>query len=194
MSQEPGLTIEGAYKPEPLVWNKISDLRGYLKGNTLFPSRTLMTPKEAKRTDDALTELERAKVVQENLERMASEEEGGMENLLLNESLGGNAGQFGCLPCGGANFRYNAETGRILYFGNSQETPEDIILNSAEGIFRVPVDLRISSPVGVLETYLYGGASENAKKAIEETVLEYNARSGGRIKNPIFRIINRRGR
>lgn len=68
MSQGENTAMQ-AYRPEPLRWKEISDLRGYLKGNILFPSKTLMTPDERLRTYSALSlleEIERGDRNQEN--------------------------------------------------------------------------------------------------------------------------------
>lgn len=126
-------------------------------------------------------------VVEKNLDRMRSTKEGGMEFTLLRESIGGNAGCYEGIPCGGANFRYDKNTGLILYFGNIQDLPREILPISVEGTFRVPVDLIINSPVGVSAVYLDGNPSEDAEKAIRETVIKYNLESDGRIKNVTFK-------
>lgn len=174
-------------------------------GNYIFDGRglrttkdgriTLMTPEEKQRTDEALKVLAeeekrlREGISGENLERMRNTEEGGMEACLMGESMGGNAGFYKGLPCGGANFRYNERTGLILCFGNIQDLPRDIISISADGTFRVPVDSGSNSPVGVSEVYLEGNPSENAEKVIRETVERYNHQCGGRIEDPVFKII-----
>lgn len=74
-----------------------------------------------------------------NLEMMMSEEEGGMKYLLQRESFGGNAGQWSCYPCGGANFYYDRK-GKIVIFANIQDVPEKIQRRCQEGIFRVAAD------------------------------------------------------
>lgn len=130
--------------------------------------------------------MEFENIIGENLKRMRSNEEGGMVHCLMAESVGGNAGHYEGIPCGGANFRYDGGSGLILYFGNSQDVPKEILPVSVEGIFRVPVDLTRCLPVGVSEAYLKGNPSENAENAIRETAIRYNRESGGRVKNLEF--------
>ncbi len=74
-------------------------------------------------------------IVKQNLQIMFSTADGGMHSPQHNESIGGNAGQFEDYGCYGLNFFYNKDSGRIMYFGNSQYVPKNIRENYSEGSF-----------------------------------------------------------
>lgn len=65
-------------------------------------------------------------IVKNNLKLMRSENECGMNKVIMTESIGGNAGAFHQ----GINFYYHKETGEIAYFGNLQDVPLKIRENS----------------------------------------------------------------
>ena len=81
-------------------------------------------------------------IVKKNLKLMRSNKEGGMAQLISNESIGGNAGASHL----GINFYYNKETGEIVYFGNIQHVPAKIVANPlyVEGSFSYYINFGIS--------------------------------------------------
>ena len=81
--------------------------------------------------------LRRNQTVLENLELMQSFKYGGMNHLLLSESMGGNAGTYQGRSCSAANFYYDPETAKINVFGNIQDIPKEIRDHSFEGMYRV---------------------------------------------------------
>ncbi|MBU1136063.1 MAG: hypothetical protein ABIG37_02200 [Nanoarchaeota archaeon] len=118
-------------------------------------------------------------IIYKNLERMESPEKGGMDELLLTESIGGNAGTFNGMSCAGANFCYDPFSGEIVYFANFQNIPLSIMekvksKELKEGFFRAALDtcefnFRIIEIFAEPET-------ETAKRNLEASVLEYNQR------------------
>ncbi|MBU2589626.1 MAG: hypothetical protein KKF52_00990 [Nanoarchaeota archaeon] len=116
-------------------------------------------------------------IIEKNLELMRSSKKGGMSELLCNESLGGNAGVYKNCSCAGANFYYDKNTGEIIYFGNIQSVPKDIVNNYEQHYFRVALDLWKD------KTYIVNfkaptEASKKAKQTLEETVKEFNSKYG----------------
>jgi hypothetical protein len=79
------------------------------------------------------------RIVMQNLALMKKE----MMHLLMNESIGGNAGTTTIdgqeYVCAGANGYANMETGEILYFENYQNIPPDIRDNNQHFTFKVAV-------------------------------------------------------
>lgn len=91
-----------------------------------------------------MTETIQKAIIQSNLELMISSERKGMACALRYESMGGNAGFTSeGHPCCGANFRFDRNTGEIIYFGNSQDVPAEVknAPQNAEGTFRVAFNL-----------------------------------------------------
>jgi len=115
-------------------------------------------------------------IVTKNLERMLYKKEGGMQYLLCNESVGGNAGEFNNNPCAGANFLFNKLTGEIRKFTNEDSSNEFLV----GGIFRVVVNVDLGiqgdcpfQPIVYLFTDYQ--ISKTARSNIEESVKRYNA-------------------
>lgn len=117
-------------------------------------------------------------IVSKNLEIMASNEKGGMFNVLNNESIGGNAGIHGNkYPCAGANFSYDKRDGKLIYFGNIQHVPKNIAIKYSRHCFRVAMDI-FNSKMHIVDFKAPDEASEKAKKTLEETVKEFNKKYG----------------
>jgi hypothetical protein len=83
--------------------------------------------------DFLLIMVDLSPVVKKNLYLMRSKKEGGMSEVIMNESIGGNAGASHL----GINFHYHKENGKIAFFGNIQDVPTKIRKNSlyVEGSF-----------------------------------------------------------
>ncbi len=98
---------------------------------------TKVYSKEDKEIDD--------KIIASNLEKMLGED---MWGLLLEESMGGNAGKYNEMSCMAANFYFD-EKGEILEFTNYNKYIEDTF----EGTFRITFnDSRIIKIYMGLET------------------------------------------
>jgi len=130
-------------------------------------------------------------LIDKNLELMISNEPGGMYEVLIGESMGGNAGRFGNYLCAGANFYFNENTGEIIYFGNIQNVPDPIVDNCADGIFRVAWCME-SNKYLIIETCLdlwkhewseEIKISEDAKNILEQSVNEFNKKYGFEVAN-----------
>lgn len=117
-------------------------------------------------------------LIESNLGKMRGNSRGEMVLLLMEESIGGNAGHAGQYPCIAANFFFNPFTGEIVYFGNWQHVPEKIRENNAEGTFRLAIDWNKSWKLSVVDTYIRGACSDAARCCLEETVQQYNGRYG----------------
>jgi hypothetical protein len=121
-------------------------------------------------------------VIEKNLEMMISTDEGGMIGLLFEESIAGNAGEWYGLPCSGANFVFDNQTGEIIYFQNHQSLPLKL-KNKPHGVVKVALDLqrddnrnlRIVSYL-LDEKELYGSVQKN----IEESIRRFNSEYGFR--------------
>lgn len=114
--------------------------------------------------------------VERNLEKMLNREEGGMEYLIRNESMGGNAYWRGDFPCAGTFFNYDPTNGEIKYFGNRQDVPQDIRENFPEGFFRVAIknlDPLISE---IIEYFPITKLPEDVQQILRETVKAYNTK------------------
>ncbi len=114
------------------------------------------------------------KIVAENLHKMRGQEGGEMMALIVNESIGGNAGHLGLYPCIAANFFFDEKTGKIVYFGNIQHVPEHIRQQYPEGTFRLAIDWMKSGKLCVINRYMRGDCSPKAQQSLEETVRQYN--------------------
>ena len=74
-------------------------------------------------------------IIKENLKLMRSQEKGGMKYLLMEESIGGNAGH----NRAALNFYFCQKTGKIVYFGNIQNVPKEIKNKYPNGAFVVEI-------------------------------------------------------
>jgi hypothetical protein len=116
--------------------------------------------------------------VTKNLALMKGRKKGGMEALLLTESLGGNAG---FMPdrrsCGATNFYFDKDSGDIKCFGNFQDVPEEIRSQYPLGTFRIAIDSARQYRLEIVETQLQENCpiSETARQAIQRSVEMYNA-------------------
>jgi len=116
-------------------------------------------------------------IIEKNLGLMISSNEGGMSNLLCNESLGGNAGFYKNCSCAGANFFYDKFTGEIIYFGNIQNVPKEIVKRYPEYHFRIALDLW-NNKTHIINFKAPRGTTKEAKKTLEETAKEFNKKYG----------------
>ncbi|KKT82553.1 MAG: hypothetical protein A3B99_00720 [Candidatus Yanofskybacteria bacterium RIFCSPHIGHO2_02_FULL_44_12b] len=114
-------------------------------------------------------------VVAWNLEKLRKD----MVDLLMTESIGGNAGAVDVdgkkYSCGGANGYANSETGEIIVFGNIQDIQDKKILeNSSSFTLRVALD-RQRGFFKITEI-LFGSdhISGAGRLAIEEAVKRWN--------------------
>lgn len=117
-------------------------------------------------------------LIESNLGKMRGNSRSEMVPLLMEESIGGNAGHCGTYPCIAANFFFQPMTGEIVYFGNWQHVPEKIRERTAEGTFRLAIDWNKSWKLSVVDMYVRGSCSGEARRCLEETVREYNGRYG----------------
>ena len=136
-------------------------------------------------------------IIKHNLKLMESTEEGGMQNLLFGESMGGNAGTITYknkdFVCSAANFRYEKETGKIIIFSNYPQS------GLADGTFKIAISstpkqaekkekwAKTRSPI--IEIYLEKGTATEAKNTIIASVSEYNENSPEFFKDFKIRII-----
>lgn len=127
---------------------------------------------------DRLRFFRKKDVVDKNIEIMESNKMGGMMHALMNESIGGNAGEYEGHACAAANFYFNRETGEITCFSNY---PEDANGNES-GCFRVVVALYEEMRSGKSKTLFFriiqfvtrNKCSKIARKNIELAVAVYN--------------------
>ncbi|MBI2672288.1 hypothetical protein HYX16_05115 [Candidatus Woesearchaeota archaeon] len=130
------------------------------------------------------------KIIEKNLKKMTNNSEGSMLKLMGKESWGGNAGRWKGLPCVGANFIYDPETGEILYFENPQTIPKEL-KGFAEGTLRIVRDIYFekdstlkkiiqngTEKCRIIDSYLPKPISEEAKENLEISIEEYNKRYG----------------
>lgn len=118
-----------------------------------------------------------------------------MAELVLSESMGGNAGFIDVrekkYPCSGANGFFDPLSGEIKMFGNWQDVPEEIKKNYFHFIFRVVRLLNkepdIQGITPVVGISYWGGSlnkekeeqaqatiTKEAKKIMRETIEKYN--------------------
>lgn len=122
-------------------------------------------------------------IIQRNLEMLTGSDEGSLKYAInkSRESLGGSTYQG--YPCFGANFFYDGNSGEIKYFGNVQDTPEEI-RRYHSGTLRIAylprniriVELMIDTDVDIGNWRLMGlqAPSPEARRTLEETVHEFN--------------------
>ncbi|NQU98473.1 hypothetical protein HQ533_03320 [Candidatus Woesearchaeota archaeon] len=113
-------------------------------------------------------------IVEKNLELMTTRGDGSMVDLMIDESLGGNAHIWKDYPCGGANFRYDPETGEIKCFENLQNVPEEFKGFPAH-ILRIAVNLKGTDNIGFyIVNYYPEELPITARVNLEKTVKLYN--------------------
>ncbi|MBU0471633.1 MAG: hypothetical protein KKF89_05700 [Nanoarchaeota archaeon] len=114
-------------------------------------------------------------IVLENLELMIStEEEDGLHQVVLVESVGGNAGFWNNYPCAGVNFHYNPENGKIAFFG-------DYSLQKKQGLMEDSFRIAINLDEDKLRILDYKPPEEipiNARINLRMTVEQYNKNYG----------------
>tara|TARA_Y100000034_G_scaffold90300_1_gene108760 strand:+ start:769 stop:1233 length:465 start_codon:yes stop_codon:yes gene_type:complete len=118
-----------------------------------------------------------ADIVARNLKMMFSSEEGGMWDLLIGESIGGNAGHYGdgfeSGSCAAANFYFDDESGDIKYFGNWQNVPENIRGHYPQGTLRCAMSGPLSGQI--VEPLLNDRVIDGARSNLLSSVDVYNA-------------------
>jgi len=119
-------------------------------------------------------------VVKKNLELMVRNTEGGMYALIGKESMGGNAGKIGELPCVATNFFFDDDTGEIMYFENPQSVPKDILARCKAGLFRLATDWGKSWKYNIISFSIIT-KNDFVRTVIEKTVKEYNTRFGFKV-------------
>ncbi len=118
------------------------------------------------------------RIAKKNLLLMLSSKEGGMQDLLSRESIGGNAGILDDKrPCAGTNFYFDIGTGEIKYFGNFQYVPSKIREKYVGGTFKVALGIGVKKkkPTSeIIQTLFPRKTSKIAKKAIKLSAQLYN--------------------
>jgi hypothetical protein len=135
-------------------------------------------------------------IIKRNLEKLISRNEGDMLYLGMGnpESMGGNAESWNDLPCFGANFFYEHQSGELLYFTNDPlwYLPDKIKRDwkePMEGSFRIAFDLRCdlsdkanplkgSFKYRIIGMTIHPNVPNEAKHNLEETVRVYNEQHG----------------
>lgn len=113
------------------------------------------------------------RIIEMNLERLTSSNQGDLGALKFQESIGGNAGVWQGLPCLAANFYYDEKNGFIIYFGNSQHVPQRIKSKYRQGTLRIAINFSngVEKVVDLIAQDLIGPAKEN----LEGAILAYNS-------------------
>jgi hypothetical protein len=117
-------------------------------------------------------------IIEKNLEKMTSNNDGDMPPLLQEESYGGNAGFWKGYSCAAANFHYDQDTGEIIAFGNIQDLSREIVEKYPSHFFRVAADFFKSWKKRIVDYSAPKYVSAEARSILEETVAEYNRRHG----------------
>jgi hypothetical protein len=113
--------------------------------------------------------------VTNSLDKMSTLGEGHMPDLLITESMGGNAGSWNGYMCSGVSFCYDTN-GEMVYFENIQHIPLEL-QHLPMGIFRVA-----NTPNGaiIIDIKVENDVSPLAKQNIETAVNLYNASKSNR--------------
>lgn len=124
----------------------------------------------------ALPENTEESILSHNLLQMRS----SMMRVLLDESIGGNAGTvvIGGKPfsCAAARGFADAHSGKIIAFGNYQDVPQDIRGEYPEFVFRIIVGDGRGNPFWrIIESYADGSFSSRAKAMLEKTITRWNS-------------------
>ena len=122
-------------------------------------------------------------IAEANLAKMLSMKKGGMIDLLLCESIGGNAGYCELegmrFLCAGANFYYDRQTGGIDSFSNDP-LEDGSWGNTASGhaTFRVAFDpeiKNIENPfISIAGLYFCGTPTATASETLDKSIDRYN--------------------
>lgn len=112
-------------------------------------------------------------IAEQNLALMLNNKRGGMNQLLMKESVGGNADEYDELPCAATNFYYDKDTGAIQIFTNKK------IANKQwhRGIFRVLINSHIlenNLPVVKIVEQFLDKSSSIVIQNIKDSVKLYN--------------------
>ena len=100
-------------------------------------------------------------------------DEGNMLPLLSSESIGGNAGSYEKFPCIAANFYYEQNNGKIIYFGNFQNVPINIRSKYPEATFRLAFNPD-NCKNRIIDLFDFESITNIAKKNMEQTISIYN--------------------
>ena len=116
-------------------------------------------------------------VLEKNIEIMTEKSKESMIFLLSAESIGGSAGHYKNYPCAVANFCINPLTGEIIYFGNLQHVPKEILQQSKRGSLKVAIDAKKSWKYHIVDYHIDKG-SPIAKSNLKKTIDFYNRNYG----------------
>jgi len=135
--------------------------------------------------EEGLYAVEQAdeRIVFHNLKKLNEQ----MMDLLMSESIGGNAGTEVIdgmeYTCAAANGYANKETGEILFFGNYQEVPEDIRDKEQHFTLRVAIAGKYLSPVNthndkprIINFIEKEKFSEIGRMSIQEAIDQFNSK------------------
>jgi|SRR3989344_568503 len=111
-------------------------------------------------------------IPQKNLEKMLGTSQGEMTELLMHETLGGNAGHFMGRPCYGARFYYDRGTGEIFKFSNHPIGDTRLYY----GLFRLAVRPKFDG-LEIIEFRPEIEPSAHARINIQESMKLYNKRT-----------------
>ena len=150
------------------------DLLDTLKRNELIKPESILNLSEF------LSAMEPSvkSTVEENLCLMYSTEKGGMAR--LDESLASTGGYIDYesrkIPCCTANFHYDPNSGKILYFENIQHIPAEIKEIGCQGHFHVAIDNKNFRQF--VNEAKVGKSNPLVSKVINLTVQAYNKTFG----------------
>ena len=119
-------------------------------------------------------------IVKHNLQLMLDQsQKGSLPALLDRESMGGNAGAWKGHPCFGANFYFDPESGKIIFFENFQSVPMKIRERFVPGLFRIASNLK-TGQLHLITISLFPKVEEiltaSARSNLNTTMREYNKR------------------
>ena len=106
-----------------------------------------------------------------------------MQELLMGESLGGNAGfveiEGKKYSCAAANGYVNPETGKIVAFGNIQDVPPEIVRRNIPFTLKVAFGMKQGGYFKIMEVISSSEKfSANCRPAIQSAVDKWNAEHG----------------
>lgn len=127
-------------------------------------------------------------ILSHNLVEMRS----SMMHLLTDESIGGNAGKMDIggrtFSCAAARGFADAESGKIIAFGNYQDIPENIRGAYPEFIFRMAVDFERRNPFfRIVECSAGTSFTSQGKKMLQESMERWNSMSVARTRAALRR-------
>ena len=120
----------------------------------------------------------RQSILSHNLAEMHS----SMMRLLSVESVGGNAGTIDLggrkFSCAAARGYADAESGKIVAFGNPQDIPEDIRNSYPEFVFRIAVAFERGNPFSrIVECSADNSFTSSGKKMLQKSMERWNSMS-----------------